>query len=208
MNSFKKVLLAMLFSFAFAFCAHAQKLEGTVKDATGKAIDGASIIIKGSNIGTTSEADGTFAMNAKANDVLVITALGYAIQELKVAGNGPLLIVMKIEVAQLDQIVLLGSRGAGRVKTESPVPVDVISLGNNSQTAARPDLTSLLNYAAPSFNYNKQSGGDGADHVDLATLRGLGPDQTLVLVNGKRWHQTAFVALFGTRGRGNSGTDL
>ena len=70
------------------------------------------------------------------------------------------------------------------------------------------DLTSVLNYSAPSFNYNKQSGSDGADHVDLATLRGLGPDQTLVLVNGKRRHQTAFVAVFGTRGRGNSGTDL
>ncbi|MBK7680600.1 MAG: TonB-dependent receptor plug domain-containing protein [Chitinophagaceae bacterium] len=70
------------------------------------------------------------------------------------------------------------------------------------------DLSSVLNYAAPSFNYNKQSGSDGADHVDLATLRGLGPDQTLVLVNGKRRHQTAFVAVFGTRGRGNAGTDL
>src|SRR6516225_2276920 len=70
------------------------------------------------------------------------------------------------------------------------------------------DLTSVLNYAAPSFNYNKQSGADGADHIDLGTLRGLGPDQTLVLINGKRRHQTAFVALFGTRGRGNSGADL
>ena len=54
----------------------------------------------------------------------------------------------------------------------------------------------------------KQTGSDGADHIDLATLRGLGPDQTLVLINGKRRHQTAFVAVFGTRGRGNSGTDL
>lgn len=70
------------------------------------------------------------------------------------------------------------------------------------------DLTSALNMAAPSFNYNKQSGADGADHVDLGTLRGLGPDQTLVLINGKRRHQTAFVALFGSRGRGNSGADL
>ncbi|RZK25332.1 MAG: TonB-dependent receptor, partial [Hymenobacter sp.] len=51
-------------------------------------------------------------------------------------------------------------------------------------------------------------GADGADHVDPATLRGLGPDQTLVLVNGKRWHQSSLVNLFGTRGRGNTGTDL
>src|SRR5207249_5241157 len=73
---------------------------------------------------------------------------------------------------------------------------------------AKMDLTSVLNYTAPSFNYNKQSGADGADHIDLGTLRGLGPDQTLVLINGKRRHQTAFVGLFGTRGRGSSGSDL
>jgi iron complex outermembrane receptor protein len=66
----------------------------------------------------------------------------------------------------------------------------------------------MLNIAAPSFNFNKTNGSDGADHIDLGTLRGLGPDQTLVLINGKRRHQTAFIALFGTRGRGNSGTDL
>jgi iron complex outermembrane receptor protein len=73
---------------------------------------------------------------------------------------------------------------------------------------AKMDFASVLNVAAPSFNYNKQTGGDGSDAIDLGTLRGLGPDQTLVLINGKRQHTTAFVALFGTRGRGASGTDL
>ncbi len=62
--------------------------------------------------------------------------------------------------------------------------------------------------AVPSFNYNKQSGADGSDAIDFASLRGLGYDQTLVLVNGKRRHLAAFVNEFGTRGRGNSGTDL
>ena len=103
---------------------------------------------------------------------------------------GLLSIALLAQTTELDQIVLLGSRSGGRVKTESPVPVDVISMSNALQTTARPDLTSMLNYAAPSFNYNKQSGSDGADHIDLATLRGLGPDQTLVLINGKRRHQT------------------
>jgi len=77
------------------------------------------------------------------------------------------------------------------------------------QTTAKPDLMSQLNMAVPSFNYNKQSGTDGADAIDLASLRGLGNDQTLVLVNGIRRHLTAYVdpAQSG-RGRGNSGTDL
>ena len=109
--------------------------------------------------------------------------------------------------SEIGQVVMVGSRRP-RVSTESSTPVDVINVGSLANTTAKPDMTSQLNMSVPSFNYNKQSGGDGADAIDLATLRGLGPDQTLVLINGKRRHQTAFVALFGTRGRGNSGTDL
>jgi iron complex outermembrane receptor protein len=70
------------------------------------------------------------------------------------------------------------------------------------------EINQLLQYIAPSFNANKQSGSDGADHVDPASLRGMGPDQTLVLINGKRRHQSSLVTLYGTRGRGNTGTDL
>lgn len=65
-----------------------------------------------------------------------------------------------------------------------------------------------MQFSAPSFNSNKQSGSDGADAVDPASLRGLGPDQTLLLLNGKRYHQSSLVNLFGTRGRGNTGSDL
>lgn len=108
----------------------------------------------------------------------------------------------------LDQVIVVGTRKPGRVLMETTVPIDVVNVKQSSQNTGRMDLTSILNYSAPSMNYNKQSGSDGADHIDLATLRGLGPDQTLVLINGKRRHQTAFVAVFGTRGRGNSGTDL
>jgi iron complex outermembrane receptor protein len=70
------------------------------------------------------------------------------------------------------------------------------------------EVNQVLQYIAPSFNSNKQSGADGADHIDPATLRGLGPDQTLVLINGKRRHQSSLINIFGSRGRGNTGTDL
>src|SRR5699024_11026205 len=66
----------------------------------------------------------------------------------------------------------------------------------------------LLQFSAPSFNSNQQSGSDGSDAVDAATLRGMGPDQTLVLINGKRYHESSLINLFGTKGRGNTGTDL
>jgi iron complex outermembrane receptor protein len=93
---------------------------------------------------------------------------------------------MEAATVDLGDIVILGTRGAARAKTETAVPVDLIKVNQVGLPTAKMDLTSVLNMAAPSFNYNKQSGADGADHVDLGNIRGLGPDQTLVLINGKR----------------------
>ncbi|MES1223114.1 MAG: TonB-dependent receptor, partial [Bacteroidota bacterium] len=123
-------------------------------------------------------------------------------------GQNSITVSLEPTAVEFVDVVIVGTRGAPRAKIETAVPVDVIKINQVGLPTARMDLTSALNMAAPSFNYNKQSGADGADHVDLGTLRGLGPDQTLVLINGKRRHQTAFVALFGSRGRGNSGADL
>lgn len=107
----------------------------------------------------------------------------------------------------LEEVVLTGSRNKNRTVVNSPVPVDVIDLAKLKESTGQVDVNQLLQFSAPSFNSNKQSGSDGADAVDPATLRGLGPDQTLVLLNGKRYHQSSLVNLFGTRGRGNTGTD-
>lgn len=113
-----------------------------------------------------------------------------------------------MEGEQLDEIVITGSRTGGRTSADSPVPVDVINVSGIASTTGKVEATDILQYAAPSFNATKQSGSDGADHIVPASLRGLGPDQTLVLINGKRRHQSSLVNVFGTRGRGNSGTDL
>jgi iron complex outermembrane receptor protein len=209
MKTFKLLLQAVILMTGIISSSLAQNIEGTVLDAaTGRPIQSASVIVRSKGTGSTTDSVGHFSIAAKMNDVLLISATGYLAQQVRITSTGTLSIALLATTTELDQVVLLGSRSGGRVKTESPVPVDVINMSNALQTTARPDLTSMLNYAAPSFNYNKQSGSDGADQIDLATLRGLGPDQTLVLVNGKRRHQTAFVAVFGTRGRGNSGTDM
>ena len=208
MKQVQKNIQATFIFFLFFFSANAQKIEGKVTNTQENPIESVSIIVKSSGAGTTTDQKGEFSISAKKGDVLTFTSTGYKIQQVTLQDLTFLSVVMTAEITQLEQIVLLGSRGSGRVKLESPVPVDVINLGDANLSSGRSDLTSLLNYAAPSFNFNKQSGSDGADQIDLATLRGLGPDQTLVLVNGKRRHQTAFVAIFGTRGRGNSGTDL
>lgn len=109
----------------------------------------------------------------------------------------------------VETIVVVGTQsGSARSAIESPVAIDVIDIGSTLRAYGQVEVNQMLQLAAPSFNATRQSGADGADHIDPASLRGLGPDQTLVLVNGKRRHQSSLINIFGSRGRGNTGTDL
>ncbi len=112
------------------------------------------------------------------------------------------------KVNEIQEVQIVGSRNVKRTVVNSAVAIDVIDIKSITTQSGKIEINELLQYAAPSFNANKQSGSDGADHVDPASLRGMGPDQTLVLINGKRRHQSSLINLFGTRGRGNTGTDL
>lgn len=203
----KILLLCLAFIFAGLTCFAQQTISGKIVDANGVPLAGVNVKSKKTGKSTQTAADGTFKLAVGADDQLEISSIGYSTQTVAATG-GTVNVTLETAITELNQVVLVGTRRVGRVKTETTAPVDVINISQATAPTARMDLTSVLNYAAPSLNYNKQSGSDGADHIDLATLRGLGPDQTLVLVNGKRRHQTAFVAVFGTRGRGNAGTDL
>ncbi|AZA91540.1 Outer membrane cobalamin translocator [Chryseobacterium nakagawai] len=110
--------------------------------------------------------------------------------------------------SKIDEVAITGSRNKKRTVINTPVPIDVIDIKQVSQATGQVEVNQLLQFSAPSFNSNKQSGSDGADAVDPATLRGLGPDQTLLLLNGKRYHQSSLINLFGTKGRGNTGYDM
>ena len=114
----------------------------------------------------------------------------------------------KDEPQTIEGISVVGSRRVNASSTDTPVPVDFIPMAKVGEQGAQFDLAQSLQYISPSFNSTRQTGADGADLVDSAALRGLGSDQTLVLVNGKRRHTTALVNLFGARNRGNTGTDM
>ncbi len=109
---------------------------------------------------------------------------------------------------QIEEVVLVGSRSGGRSKADSPVPVDVFNLKDIQQSLPQTNINQILNTIAPSFTSTIQTNADGSDHSDPAQLRGLGPDQTLILVNGKRRHTSALVNVNGAPGRGTVGTDL
>jgi iron complex outermembrane receptor protein len=201
------LFLAVFTFFSLSMFAQKVNINGIVRDAKGNALEGVTVKVANTKNATTSNKIGNYSINANTNDVLEFSFIGFETKKQIATGNN-LNVVLTASTNDLQDVILVGSRGIGRVKTASPVPVDVIKLSDVGINTARMDLTSTLNYVAPSFNYNKQSGADGADHVDIGTLRGLGPDQTLVLINGKRRHSTALVGLFGTRGRGGSGVDL
>ena len=200
------LITALLFVSLITFAQ--QTITGKITDNNAAPLAGVSVKVKGTNRGVTTNSAGDFSIQANSNDVLEITIIGYKKQSVSIAGQSALTIALESEITELGEVVFIGSRGGARAKTETAVPVDVIKINQVGLPTAKMDLTSVLNVAAPSFNYNKQSGADGADHIDVGTLRGLGPDHTLVLINGKRRHPTAFVGLFGTRGRANSGVDM
>jgi iron complex outermembrane receptor protein len=104
-------------------------------------------------------------------------------------------------------VVVLGSRGAARTALDASAPVGLIS-AKDMQMAGPLELGKLLQTLDPSFNFSSTFISDGTDIIRPATLRSLGPDQLLVLVNGKRRHQQALVNVQQTIGRGSAGTDI
>ncbi len=107
----------------------------------------------------------------------------------------------------LDTIQVLGSRAKNRTAAETAAPVDIIRSEQLEQTGAQ-ELGQLLQMLEPSFNFSRTTISDGTDILRPATLRALGPDQVLVLINGKRRHQQALVNVQQTIARGSAGTDI
>ncbi|MDX3772633.1 TonB-dependent receptor [Chromatiaceae bacterium AAb-1] len=108
---------------------------------------------------------------------------------------------------QVEKISVIGSRLSVRSATETTAPVDIISSEQLTATGLT-ETSRALQFLVPSFNFPSSSITDGSDAVRPASLRGLSPSHTLVLVNGKRRHGSALVHLNGTMGRGSSNVDL
>ena len=102
----------------------------------------------------------------------------------------------KEKVVELEGVVVVGSRLPGRSALDSPVPVDVIP-GDTLENYGARDMDSLLSAVVPSYNVNRQPINDASTLVRPANLRGLPPDSTLVLVNGKRRHRSSVITFLG-----------
>jgi iron complex outermembrane receptor protein len=175
-------------------------------------LGGASITVQGSSKGTTTSTSGMYSISLNPGTYTILASfVGYGSDRQMVtvqAGETATLDFSLSESGLGDEVVVLGSRAVARTRTETPVPVDVIQISQVMNDVGQVDLNQIINFIAPSFQSARQTISDGTDHVDPGQLRGLGPDQVLVLVNGKRRHQSALVNVNGTVNRGTVGTDM
>ena len=204
----KKALFTLFISMLFAPLYAQHTVTGNVTNEDGEVLIGVSIWEKGTTRGTVTDYNGNYRLDVTdGNATLVFSYTGYGSAEVNVGGNTTVDLMMNAGI-DLSEVQVVGSRSYRRSITDSPVGIDIIDVSELAESSGKPEINQILQYSAPSFNATKQSGSDGADHIDPASLRGLGPDQTLVLINGKRRHQSSLINVFGTRGRGNTGTDL
>jgi len=202
-------LAILLFTFS-AFSQNKAKITGTISDQFGS-LPGAKISIVGSNISTTSDVNGNYVLHIEEGEIVIQVAFimyKTATKSVLVSASEELVFDFILETGfSIEQPVSLGSRAKPSSLLKTTAPVDIISpqdITNSPQI----ELSHILHYLVPSFHSTNQTISDGTDHIDPATLRGLGPDQILVLVNGKRRHNSSLLNVNGTVGKGTVGTDF
>jgi iron complex outermembrane receptor protein len=205
-------LLSLVLSVG-AWAQDSGTVTGTVTDAeTSEPVAGATILIIGTQRTGVAGSDGSYSVSVPAGEYIVLAASGgYETAEKPVTVAAGETVTVDFSVRETlsqfgDTLVVVGSRTA-RTAIETPVPVDVLASEDMAQTGMS-ETSRMVQFLAPSFNFSTSTISDGTDILRPSTLRGLGPDQTLVLINGKRRHNSALVHVNGSIGRGTSGIDL
>ncbi len=190
-------------------------LRGTVTAAgTGAGLAGAQVSLPDLSMGANAVTGGAYEIGdipAGTHEVVVVL-LGYGSQSQQVTitdgQTTELDFTLSTVALELEGLVAVGSRARPRTVTESPVPVDVIPTTEIVQQGDT-DFANLLRNVVPSFNVNIQPISDAATFARPANLRGLAPDHTLVLINGKRRHRTAVITWYGNGlADGSQGPDI
>ncbi|HJZ75921.1 MAG TPA: TonB-dependent receptor [Vicinamibacterales bacterium] len=215
--SIRRLLWAAVVCTAIGQAASAQEVvlvSGLITTrADGSPVPGAAVAIAGGDsAGVVSDASGFYLLRVPASEVhdgrlqLKVDALGLPPRFVDVSVDAVALIVDVALSLNFSEELTVGSRVAN-AEAEKAVPVDVITR-DQIVSSGFTETAQVIESLAPSFNFPRPTITDGTDTVRPATLRGMGPDQVLVLVNGKRRHQSALVHVNGSIGRGSTGVDL
>lgn len=187
-------------------------IKGKVVDARSKEPLSARVFIASIKRGAAAKSDGTYSFDVPAGTYEVqVSYTSFKTLKRSVTVTAGQTTELNIELSEdlvrTAEAVVLGTRRADRTVVESPVPIDVVAAQEMRQSGMT-ETNQMIQMVVPSFNFPRPAIADGTDALRPATMRGLGPDQTLVLVNGKRRHTTALVHVNGTVGRGSTGVDL
>jgi iron complex outermembrane receptor protein len=180
--------------------------------ADGLSLPGATVSIPALKLSAIADQNGRYTLTVPENLVrgqtvelqATFSGLAPASAEIKLA-SGAITHDFALTLSFSEEITV-GSRAPG-AEAEKAVPVDILSARQIAAIGAT-ETMQVIQRLAPSFNFPRPTISDGTDAVRPATLRGLWPDQVLVLVNGKRRHQTALVNVNQTIGRGSTAVDL
>ena len=189
--------------------AAGQTLEVKVVDPFSDAVVNATVEIGDQEMLTDASGSAIFQGLGSEPQYIVVTAPGFATAVEDVdKPEGTVTITLQLQVISevVDVKANVGTRSQGVQPLESAVPVEVV-LGERLRSTGQLETGRALQMKVPSFNFSSSTISDGTDALRPATLRGLGPDQTLVLVNGKRRHNSALIHVNTSVGRGTAGTD-
>ena len=189
----------------------------TLATTTGKVSDhfgilpGAKLSIEGLNNTTTTNVNGIYTFNVPEGQYTITASfVMYSSLTKTVTLNVEETITLDFMLEtsfSIDEPISLTSRGKPTNSLSTTEPVDIIS-HQQLENSSHLELSQVLQYLFPSFHSTHQTISDGTDHIDPATVRGLGPDQVLVLINGKRRHSSSLLNLNGTVGKGTVGIDF
>ena len=207
------VLFASVLGVTLLSAQAAGRVAGRVTSSDGGApILGATVQLVGTPFGTITKSDGTYSIALRPGAYsLRVRQIGFTsvTQAITIVTGQTLTrdVQLQRSATNLEAVAVIGTRDTERTVVKSPVPVDVFSAVELRATG-RTETAQMIQALAPSVNFPRSAIADGTDAVRPATLRGLGADQVLVLLNGKRRHTTALINVNGTVGRGQSAVDL
>jgi len=187
------------------------RLYGKVTDSQGRPLVGATIYIQALTKGTTTNLNGEYELYIPSQDwEIEASYVGYRNElvttEMISSKEHNIDFVLK-DLSPLEQIVVVGLKLRSTSLLKTAYATNMVQ-ATRIPHSARSEMGDLLQNSVPSFHSTQQMISDGTDHIDPSTLKGLGSDQILVLINGKRRHSSALVNVNGTIGKGSVATDL
>ncbi|WP_461050278.1 TonB-dependent receptor [Spirosoma arcticum] len=186
-------------------------VKGTVRDGQNNALAGVTVILAGTNTGTSTDAAGTYSLRlAEGANQVRFSFIGFTTFDKTVTNTGSdvtLDVTLDPSSSILNEVVVVGSRASQRSLIDSPVPVDILPASELKSTG-QPTFDKALQYRVPSFNTVNTPVNDATTLIDPWEIRNMGPSRSLILINGKRKNLSSLLYVQFSPGRGEVGVDI